>query len=537
MNVAEYLMEGKGDSGTALVTLDGTYTYSDLRRAAAAVAGNLVRYGGRKGDRVLLLSDNGFFWVAAYLGTLHAGLVCVPLPVKAARDEVEYIVGNAEPAFAFVEARSAQKFVPALRDAKVFCDRGGVPGVPDAIAFEELQRQAPDSPVPPAEVEPNEIAVLMFTSGSTGKPRGVMVSARNIIANTNSIIEYLSLTAADRILAVLPFHYSFGTSLLHTHLRVGGSIVVEPRFMYPDKVLQRMLQTECTGFAGVPSHYQILLRRSGLASMRFPRLRYVQQAGGHLAPSFVKELRQALPDTQIFIMYGLTEAAPRLSYLPPELLASKPGSIGKAIPGVKLYVLDESGQQVRPGKIGHIVAEGENITLGYWRNQEDTAKYFRDGRLHTCDLATVDEDGFIYIVDRAADFLKCGGQRVSCRYLEEVLLECGSLVEAAVIGIADAELGEAAKAFVVPRERKAEGMAESLHLFCRSHLPPPLVPRQIVIVDSLPKNSSGKVLKQKLREQHLPGGGELRAHGAGSAVEVEGPRAGNGDEGHDSSRH
>lgn len=502
MNVAEYLLEGKAANAPALVTLQGTYTYSDLAKAAAAVAGFLARQSGRKGDRALLLSENHFFWVAAYLGILRAGLVCVPLPVKAARQEFDYIVSTTEPRFAFLEARSAANFAPALRDVKICCDRR-VPGVPEMIAFEELQQQAPDSPMPPAEVEPNDLAALLFTSGSTGKPRGVMLSARNIVANTDSIIEYLSLTAADRILAVLPFHYCFGTSLLHTHLRVGGSIVIEPRFMYPDKVLQRMLETDCTGFAGVPSHYQILLRRSSLASTRFPRLRYVQQAGGHLAPNFIKELRQALPDTQIFIMYGLTEAAPRLSYLPPDLLESKLGSVGKAIPGVVLSVLDESGQPVRPGQIGRIVAQGDNIALGYWHDAEETAKAFRDGRLYTGDLATVDEDGFIYVVDRAEDFLKCGGQRVSCRYLEDVLLQCGSLVEAAVIGVADAVLGEAVKAFVVPRQREADGMVESLYAFCRSQLPPPLVPKQVVVVDCLPKNSSGKVLKRMLREQDV----------------------------------
>lgn len=503
MNVSEYLLGGKDDSRPALLTLDATYSYSELHKAACAVARFVTRAGGRKGDRALLISDNGFFWVAAYLGILRAGLVCVPLPTKSSTDEVAYVVHSTEPRFAFVESRIAEKLERVLNAVDVVC-AGTVhsPLSSNANDFDELQLDAGESDFPPADVQPDDLVALMFTSGSTGKPRGVMVAARNIIANADSIIEYLSLTSADRIMAVLPFHYCFGTSLLHTHLRVGGSIVVEPRFMYPDKVLQRLIETECTGFAGVPSHYQILLRRSSLAKMHFPRLRYVQQAGGHLAPSFVRELRQALPRTQVFVMYGQTEATARLAYLPPEFMESKLGSIGVPIPGVTLSVLDESGKTVEPGQVGQIVAEGDNIALGYWNDPAETCSVFIDGKLYTGDLATVDQDGFIYIVDRAKDFLKCGGQRVSCQYLEDVLLECGMLVEAAVIGIPDAILGEAACAFVVPRERKANSISEQVHAFCRSRLQPTLLPKEVVVLDALPKNSSGKVLKQELRQQH-----------------------------------
>jgi long-chain acyl-CoA synthetase len=326
-----------------------------------------------------------------------------------------------------------------------------------------------------------------------------MVSHRNIIANTESIIQYLQLSEADRIMTVLPFHYCFGTSLLCTHLRAGGSLVLESRFMYPETVLQRMLETECTGFAGVPSHYQILLRASSLRKKNFPYLRYVQQAGGALPAVFIRELKQALPHTEIFIMYGQPEATARLSYLPPEYLDRKLGSVGKGIPGVKLRVLDESGGCVRPGQVGEIVAEGESIALGYWREPAETAVRFRNGVLHTGELATVDEDGFIYIVDRAQDFLKCGGTRISCRQIEDQLLECEEVLEAAVVGIPDEVLGEAVKAFVVPRTPKGNSLLETLHSFCRRTMPLNVVPKDIVILQALPKNSAGKVLKNNLR--------------------------------------
>jgi acyl-CoA synthetase (AMP-forming)/AMP-acid ligase II len=269
--------------------------------------------------------------------------------------------------------------------------------------------------------------------------------------------------------------------------------------MYPETVLQRMIDTECTGFAGVPSHFQILLRSSSLRKRKFPHLRYVQQAGGYLAPSFIRELREALPTTQVFIMYGQTEATARLSYLPPEFLDTKLSSIGRGMPGVRLRVVNDSGEDVRPGEVGEIVATGESVTRGYWRAPQESETSFRGGNLHTGDLARVDEDGFVYIVDRAKDFLKCGGGRVSCRQIEEQLLEFEDLLEAAVIGIPDDVLGEAVKAFVVPRVRECNGMKERLALFCKGRMSPQHVPKEIVVLSTLPKNSAGKVLKPGLR--------------------------------------
>jgi acyl-CoA synthetase (AMP-forming)/AMP-acid ligase II len=299
---------------------------------------------------------------------------------------------------------------------------------------------------------------------------------------------------------VLPFHYCFGASLLHTHLRVGGSVVIESRFMYPEDVLQRMIDSACTGFAGVPSHFQILLRASSIRRRHFPNLRYVQQAGGHLAPAFIDELRRALPATKVYVMYGQTEATARLSCLAPEMLERKAGSIGKAVPGVTLRVMNELGEEAPPGEVGEIVAEGENIALGYWRDPEETARVFRNGMLHTGDLAKVDQDGFLYVVDRARDIIKCGGKRVSCQVVEDQLLESGDLTEAAVIGWPDDVLGEAVKAFVVPRAPEWERVEERIRLFCKTRLPAELVPRQIVLLRALPKNGAGKVLKAQLKD-------------------------------------
>ena len=509
-NVADFLLEGKPEDCVALRLLGEERTYGELRSAAAAFAHYFDEIGCRKGDRVVLAGENSFFWVGAYLGILRAGLVCVPLPTTVTAEDFEHVLSVIEARVAAVQAGFAAKHASLFRGTHLITDREitnreirTLPALLSEASFAGIESWSPGVRTLSLRVEPDDLAALMFTSGSTGRSRGVMVSHRNIIANTESIIECLGLTEADRIMTVLPFHYCFGTSLLHTHLRVGASLVVDSRFMYPEAVLQRMLETECSGFAGVPSHFQILLRSSSLRRKQFPHLRYVQQAGGHLAPFFIRELQETLPAAQIFVMYGQTEATARLSYLAPEFLNKKLGSIGKGIPGVTLRVLNKSGHEVQPGEVGEIVAEGESVTLGYWRSPQETASYFRNGKLYTGDMATVDEEGFIYVVNRAKDFVKCGGKRVSCQHIEDQLLECDELLEAAVVGVPDGILGEAVKAFVVPRMSKQDGLRESLHDFCKKHMPPQLVPKEIVLLLKLPKNSAGKVLKQNLKAMYL----------------------------------
>lgn len=496
-NVADYLLQGKEPDKTALLTTSEQYTHGDIEIASAKIAAYLRRTGVSKGDRVLLISANNLFWVASYLGVLRAGLVCVPLPETISQDNLEFIRTTTGANIILAQARACAKNVSAIKACNLLTDRDIPPIL--GVASQESFFSLPERPVAPTErVDKDDLAALMFTSGSTGKPRGVMVSHSNIIANTESIIEYLELGEQDRMMAVLPFHYCFGTSLLHTHLRVGGSLVLDSRFLYPETILQRMLETQCTGFAGVPSHFQILLRTSGLRCKSFPMLRHIQQAGGCLAPQFIRELRDALPTTKIFIMYGQTEATARLSYLPPEFLDTKLGSIGKGIPGVRLRVVNDSGEIVSCGEVGEIVAEGENVTRGYWAALRETAETFRNGRLHTGDLATVDADGFIYIVDRKKNFLKCGGKRVGIQEIENRLLDYPCITEAAIIGIPDDILGEAPCAFVVRRMPACQEFDPCISSFLKQRIPRELYPKQIVTLDRLPRNSAGKINKAEL---------------------------------------
>jgi acyl-CoA synthetase (AMP-forming)/AMP-acid ligase II len=235
--------------------------------------------------------------------------------------------------------------------------------------------------------------------------------------------------------------------------------------------------------------------------MEFPSLRYLTQAGGSMAPAMIREVLKIFAGKQLYIMYGATEASARLSYLPPSELPRRIGSIGKAIAGVELELVDEDGTATRPGEIGEIVARGPNIMLGYWNQPEETARVLTERGFYTGDLAAADEEGFLYVVGRKRDMIKPGGYRVSAQEIEETLLEHPAVREAAVIGVPDAYLGEAIRAYVVPAAGRGDGAVDPAEIvsFCRDRLPEFKVPRSVVMRAELPKNESGKIMKELLR--------------------------------------
>lgn len=502
MNFADAILNCSAPSEkVALVTQQGDITYGELRKQARQVGRGLQDRGLIPGDRVLLAGDSSLFWVVSYLGIALAGGVSVPVAVPADPGFFSNVVNTTKPRFGFVQAKHMGRMGAMLDPLEVIFSDARPPRMETTADLTTLpELQSDQSLEPGVEVIADDLAAIMFTSGSTATPRGVMVSHGNILANSSDIIESLSIVPNDRIMAVLPFHYCFGTSLLHTHLLAGASLVVDNRFLFPEKVLQNMVDSQCTSLAGVPSTYQILLRRSNLKQMEFPHLVKLQQAGGKLAQPFIDELEDALPAARLFVMYGQTEATARLSCISPEDRHAHPGSIGKGLAQVDLKVVKDNGELVAPGEVGEIVATGPNITLGYWQNPEATKRNFSQG-LHTGDLAKVDKDGFIIIVDRARDFLKCGGQRVSCRQIEETLVNFSGISEVAVVGMPDLVLGEAVCLFVVHRD--GAEVEEDLKKFCKKELDHILLPRKIIFLEGLPKNKSGKPDKLALKK-NLP---------------------------------
>jgi len=490
-NVAESIISGGRADAPAAFYRDELLTYGELRARVYGWAARLLEQGLIKGDRVGLFSENSPFFIAAYLGVIRAGLCVVPFQVDAGDKTLQRVVSSTGMKRILVSARFRSRLQPLAERLHVPVDVEPGDPLPEANRLAALP-----------EVDPyRDLASLMLTSGSTGEPKAVMVTHRNIEGNTRDILQYTGITADDRAMVVLPFHHCYGASLMHTHLMAGGSLVLNNRFMFPEKVLDEIQERRCTGLAGVPATYQILLRKTRLAQRSFPSLRWLQQAGGRLPNPFIRELRQALPHARLLVMYGQTEATARLSYLPPERLDDKLGSIGKGLPGTRLEVLSPDGTPVRPGsdEVGEIVASGENVTLGYWNDPEETRRFYRDGKLHTGDMARVDPDGFIFLVERARDFIKPMGNRVSPKEVEEVIAELPEIVEVAVIGTPDEILGEAVAAFVVTA-RPGELTADRLRDHCRGQLPNYKIPQHVEFLRVLPKTANGKVAKEELKK-------------------------------------
>jgi long-chain acyl-CoA synthetase len=488
MNTTDYLLKTGGSQRVAIITGKEQYTYGDLKEAIAHIAQALLDEGIHPGDRVTLLGANSLFWVAAYLAILKIGAIAVPLSTKLSPAELQAKQDFLQCKVFCLEKRYYHHFQAGLPDNVPLIFEDSMKG-PEAVSWESI----------PSYDDEQQDAVLLCTSGTTARPKVVWLTHRNIQANTDSIVEYLELTSAERMMVILPFDYCFGASLLHTHLRVGGSLVFS-RFLYPESVLDLMEATACTGLAGVPYTYQTLLRNTTFASRSLKSLRKVQQAGGKLPNVLIKELIAAAPEAQIYIMYGQTEATARLSYLPPQYLETKLGSIGRGIPGVELRVIGESGEEVKPGEVGEIVARGDNISPGYLNDPQATAEKFIDGALYTRDLATIDEEGFIYITDRKADFIKSYGHRVSSQEIEACVLELPDVVAAAAIGVPDLVRGEDIKTFVALRTGSQLTSTEII-THCKRRMARHMVPSEVFIVKSLPTNVNGKILKSALREQ------------------------------------
>ena len=492
--VADALLASGRDEDVAIVEAGRRYTYAELRAAVERLASQLAALGLPHEPRIGVLGPNSFFWVASYLAALKLG-VAVPLSDKLAGDELR---AQAD----WVDC------VALMMDQRLVRRVGAAFGTRPVITQAQLE-QSDGVPWPGRIVDEAADAVLILTSGTTSEPKAVRLTHTNLLANTRSIVSYLRLEPSDRMLVILPLHYCYGASLLHTHLAVGASLVFCNTFAFPQTAVDLVDRERCTGFAGVPSTFQLLMRASSYPHHRLPTLRKVQQAGGRLAPSMIEEVAAAQPHSQFFVMYGQTEATARLSYLPPEFLHEKLGSVGRGVPGVDLQVVDEAGRPAPVGQIGEIVARGASISPGYYNDPVGTAAKFAGGALRTGDLATVDDDGFIYIVGRSGDFIKSWGHRVSSPQVEAAGLQLPGVTEAAAVGLPDDAAGEA----IVLAVTLAPGHALDATM-ARARLsqllPKHAVPESVHVLDAFPLNASGKVSKRALRELLEQDGGQVQ---------------------------
>lgn len=478
-------------------------TYGELCADAYELACSLVANGLKPGDRVAVLMDAPFDYIISYFGTLMAGGVFVGLNTQTSARTLGYLLNDCSPNIVLTHRKYIVYFdglsavLPSVRSL-VLVGGGSVPGF-NCCEFSELLCCGNENHEMLPRRSVKDLAQIIYTSGTTGDPKGVMLTHRNLISNTLATVQYLRLTAQDKAMVVLPFFYSYGNSILLTHISVGGTLVVNQSLLYPNIILDQMMAEKVTGFPGVPSTFALLLHRSGIHGYSFKHLRYVTQAGGAMSPSLARRLAEALRGVSIYVMYGQTEASPRLSYLDPADLFRKPGSIGKAIPGVALEIIGSDGEIVKkPGEVGELVASGENVMAGYWGQPDATAQVLRDGRLWTGDLAKADDEGYLYLVGRKSELIKSGAHRIAPKEIEEVLQEHDAVLEAAVIGVDDDILGEAVKACVVLK-RGAACYDKELLSHCRKILPAYKIPHIVEFLDELPKTESGKTKKLELK--------------------------------------
>jgi long-chain acyl-CoA synthetase len=474
----------------ALIQGDSRISYRELWQAVCTLAERLHDQGVREGDRAVLFMDNGMEYVVAYYALLRLAAVPVPLNTGLKARQLAPIVSHAQSRL-ILHAGSR-----ALMD-KLGGDHGAVPTLEvnrdELLGAESTRAQQPNQR--PASL--HALSALVYTSGTTGRPKGVMLSAGNLVANVRAIVDYLNLSKHDRGICVLPFYYAYGSSVLHTHLAVGAGLVIENNLLYPQRLLERMSAEQVTGFAGVPSTFRLLLRRCDLGRFPMPHLRYATQAGGAIAGADLEAMQRAWSSADFFVMYGQTEATARLTYLPPNRLKTKAGSVGVPVAGVRLKIMDDQGREKPCGETGEICAAGPNIMLGYWRDDEATAKKFFGEWLRTGDLGYRDAEGYFTVVGRSSEMIKTGDHRVAPEEVEQVIAELDSVEEVAVVGTPDELLGQVIKAFVVPASGMQLNKRDILR-HCSLHCAQYKIPKAIEFLPALPKTTSGKVQRYKL---------------------------------------
>jgi acyl-CoA synthetase (AMP-forming)/AMP-acid ligase II len=486
----------------AIVADDRRIDYATFWDEARRFARALRDAGLQRGERVAILLPNRIEAAVACYGCWLAGGIAAPLNVQArARDfaawlrhcEARHVVhelshGDAADAIALIDDEGRG---PAIRRWTLGAGHPLVPAEEDAGT--EAQN------FDPATIAADDIALILYTSGTTGAPKGVSLSHGNLLANASAVLRYLQLDERDSVLSVLAFYYAYGASVLHTHLLAGGCLVLAQNLLFPHLLMDTIARERITGFSGVPSTFALLLERVKLASYDLSSLRYLTQAGGAMSPSLTRRLRAALPQTRLFVMYGQTEATSRLTWLPPERLEEKLGSVGIPVDGVEMRIVRDDGSDATTGEEGEVWVRGANVMRGYWNNPDASAMVLREGWLRTGDVGRLDTDGFLWLHGRRSDMIKTGAHRVHPGDIEDAIAELAGVTEVAAVGIDDDVLGQVVKVFVVAPGLPAN--SENLvKAHCRERLASYKIPREVEFVTALPRTASGKVRRAALLE-------------------------------------
>lgn len=505
---------------TFVVYEDDRMTFDEHFRAAAHLAHVLRdRFGVREGDRVAIAMRNFPEWTVAFWAAAAAGAVVVPLNAWWTGEELEYGLSDSGSTVAFVDREREERLRDhwaALPDLRAVVVARSANGVDEGhLDMAELLADVPDQvDLPEVAVGTDDDATIFYTSGTTGRPKGALGTHRNICTNVMSMF-YVNVrnalrTGADAmpsdgpqnayLLTVPLFHATGCHSILCTNVAAGGKLVMVHKFD-PRRALELIERERVTIFGGVPAMAMQILDHPDFERFDTSSVRSVGYGGAPAPPDLVKRIKAHFPGGGASNGYGMTETSSLSTMNMGDDYVAKPDSVGPPVPVVTVKVVDPLGQDLPAGSVGELWIKGPNVVKGYWSKPEATAETFTDGWVHTGDVARIDEDGFVYIVDRAKDMLIRGGENIYCVEIEGVLHDHPAVADAAVIGIPDDVLGEEVGAVVQLRPGTSADEAE-LQRHVRSHLAAFKVPKRIWFSgEPLPRNPAGKILKRQLREE------------------------------------
>lgn len=499
----------KNPSRVVVETNDGEYTYQELLDHSLALAHALQQRGLQRGARVAIYIDNSWPALFSLYGVLLAGGVFVMINPQTKADKLAYILHDSEASCLLTDSQLEKHFYPIL---------DGLPQLHHVIYTGEAQCFS--SSVIPVEHFDNvlefgnvsssldnlsitsDLSALIYTSGSTGSPKGVMHTHLSMLFALNSLIEYLRLSDEDRILNVLPLSFDYGLYQLLMAVHLGATLILEKSFAFPAVVFKCILEKNITVFPGVPTLFSMLLSFHERSKQCFPSVTRVTNTAAALPADFIPTLKEIFPNALIYKMYGLTECK-RVSYLEPELVDEKPNSVGKAIPGTEVFLLSPEGEPVGRGEAGILYVRGPHVMLGYWKQNELSEHMLKDDMypnqkiLCTHDWFKMDDDGLLYFVGRSDDIIKTRGEKVSPVEVENVLYGIEGVSDAAVIGVSDMTLGQHIKAFISLKELSSLD-DKKIKKICVAKLENYMVPKEVIIMGSLPKTANGKIDKKQL---------------------------------------
>jgi fatty-acyl-CoA synthase len=476
-------------------------TYRDLNRRVNRLARSLQTLGLQPGARIGILSFNRVEFIEVIMAAAKLGLILVPLNWRLTAAELGFILKDSgtETLFfdpALGELAAGLRGTTPLNRFIVFGDAGGES---DTVYEKVIGSQPSDEPVTQTAPDLDTPHIIMYTAGTTGRPKGAVLTQGAGFWNALNLTLAMDFTSADRNLVVLPMFHIGGIGLFTLPMLYHGATVVIQRTFDPAQTLELMAAERITLFFGVPAVFQAILRSPRFDAEAFRGARVVMSGGAPLPVSLVKEYHEA--GIALQQGFGMSEAAPSIATLPKELALAKAGSIGRAVFHLEARIVDDALTPVPAGQVGELVLRGPNLLTGYWNRPEATQEAFRDGWFHTGDLARMDADDDLWIVDRKKDMFISGGENVYPAEVENLIYELPEVAEAAVIGVPDARWGEVGLAVVVPKTPGKPTPQEVLaHLAGR--LAKYKIPKNVVLVDRLPRNAAGKVLKNSLREQN-----------------------------------